>query len=73
MVAGVDRLEHRIEVRRGPEFLGRSDQDDRVRPVGQALLQRPGPADLVARHDEGVGGPVPFSEEGEQPFAHLVG
>ncbi len=73
MVAGVDRLEHRVEVRRGPEFLGRGDQDDRVRPVEQALLKRPRPADLVARHDEGVGGAMPLLEEREQPFAHLVG
>ena len=44
-----------------------------MRPVGQALLQRPGPADPRGRHHEGVGGPVPAPEEVEQPLGDLVG
>ena len=72
VVSGVDRREHRVEVSRGPKFRRGGDQDDRVRPVGQTLFKRPGPADSLARHDKGIGGATSFAEEVEQPLSHLI-
>jgi len=73
VVAVVDRFEQGVEVSRRPERFGRGDEDDRVRRVGQSLLQRPTPADPVRRDDESIGRAFALFEEVEQPLGHLVG
>ena len=72
VVAGVDRLEERVEVGGGPGLGGRRHQDDRVRPVGEPLLQGLAPADGVGADHEGVGFSLAGPEQVEQAPADPV-